>query len=190
MKLKKPFSRFLFGLACLLVLLAVGFVWVGAVIPTWNATDEEIALALPGDEYCGATAVGLESRDNDSRRSAEEIYPWLIQMGDTRAAYYSYTFIENMFMMAAKTEDRYVNADRIRPEWQDPPIGQGMIMDMFALQDYREGEYVLAGATEALNEMGMNWTWLWYLRPVDQDIDPPDCAASFYLSGGCAGRSC
>ncbi|MBN1373349.1 MAG: hypothetical protein JW987_15540 [Anaerolineaceae bacterium] len=168
MKFRKPVSRFLFGLACLLIVLVAGFVWVGAVIPTWNATDEEIALALPGDEYIPQPQLDW-NHGITIKAPAEEIYPWLIQMGDTRAAYYSYTFIENVFMMVGKSNDRYVNADHIHADWQNPPIGQGMIMDMFALQDYREGEYVLAGATEALNEMGMNWTWLWYLRPVDQD---------------------
>ncbi len=196
MKFKKPFARFLFGLACLLVLLVAGFVWVGAVIPTWNATDEEIALALPGDELVPQPWLSW-NHGITIQAPAEEIYPWLIQMGDTRGAYYSYTFIENMFMMVAKTEDRYVNADRIHAEWQNPPVGQGMIMDMFALQDYREGEYVLAGATEALNEMGMNWTWLWYLRPVDQDTtrlivrhrfifpeDAPERAVKLVLNSG------
>jgi len=138
------------------------------VIPTWNATDEEIALALPGDALIAQPWLDW-NHGITIQAPANEIYPWLIQMGDTRAAYYSYTFIENMFMLAAKEKARYVNANRIHPEWQNPAIGQGMIIDMFALQENRAGVYVLAGATETLNEMGLRWTWLWYLRPVDQD---------------------
>lgn len=168
MKLNRPFSRFLLGFVCLLIVLAVGFTWVGYSIPTWNATKEEVEMALPGDELV-AQAQLIWNHGITIQASADEIYPWLVQMGDTRGAYYSYTFIENLFMLAGKMDGRYVNADRIHPEWQDPPIGEGVIVDMFEIKGYQPGEYVLAGGSPKLEEIGFYWTWLWYLQSVDQD---------------------
>ncbi len=166
MHFNTPFRRFLFGAACALVVIVIGFAWVTALIPTWGATAEEIHRNLPGDEiiaqpqYAWNHAITIQA-------PPEQIFPWLAQMGDTRGAYYSFTFIENLFMLAGKSSDRYVNADRIHEEWQNPPVGQGMIFKYVAVADYKTNAYVLATATPEMP--GFGWTWLWYLQPVDQN---------------------
>ncbi len=92
-----------------------------------------------------------------------QIYPWLIQIGDSRAAFYSITFIENAFC-ATSGECRYVNANKIHPEWQNPEKGkQGIIMDYMVIHDYQKDQYVLAVQSEKLP---LKWTWLWYLNPL------------------------
>lgn len=171
MKSKTPLFRFLIGLASVLLLSAAGFLLVGALIPTWGASAQEAALSLPGDELIPQPQLTW-THAMTIHAAPEQIYPWLVQMGDTRAAFYSYTFIENLFMLAGGSSDRYVNANSVHPEWQQPPKGengQGIIMNMLAIKDYRQDEYVLASATETLAEMGMGWTWLWYLQPLDAD---------------------
>lgn len=162
----RSFQRFLPGFALLLIVLVAGFAWVSARIPTWGATMDEIAMNLPGDEIVPQPQIRWDHAITIAAPPAE-IYPWLIQMGDSRGAFYSYAFIENFAMQAARLPGRYVNADRIHPEWQDPPIGQGMIMTNIALNDYAPGEWVLASATKEMP--GVFWTWLWYLKPVDAD---------------------
>jgi len=67
---------------------------------------------------------------------ASTVYSWLIQMGDTRAAFYSYMFIEKMIT----SQDLYNNADRIHPEWQTPERGkQGIIANVLVIKDYQPG---------------------------------------------------
>jgi hypothetical protein len=163
MKPQKPFLRFLLGAAIVLVVIITGFAWIGAMIPTWGATPAEITRALPADDLVPAPDLTW-NHALTIHAPADEVYPWLMQIGDSRAAFYSITFIENAFC-ALSGECRYVNADRVHPEWQAPAKGmQGIIVDYMAIQDYQPGQYVLATATEKLP---LKWTWLWYLEPVD-----------------------
>jgi len=83
----------------------------------WGATDDEVARALPGDELVPDPAI-------DSTWSvtidapAEDVWPWLAQIGQDRGGFYSYEWLENL----AGCELR--NADRIHPEWQDRAVGE------------------------------------------------------------------
>lgn len=75
----------------------------------WGATDEEIARPLPGDELSeGAAANHAVTID----APIDEVWPWLVQIGQDRAGFYSYTWLENL--IGADIH----NADRIVPEWQ------------------------------------------------------------------------
>ena len=60
----------------------------------WGATDEEVNRSLPGDEV-------LETPEFDATRaitvraSPEEVWPWIVQMGDRRAGFYAYDWFDN-----------------------------------------------------------------------------------------------
>lgn len=165
MKPQKPFHRFLIGAVAALLVVIIGFTWIGALIPTWGSTPEETARALPGDEMVANPDL-IWNHAITVRAPAEAVYPWLAQIGDSRAAFYSITFIENAFC-AASGECRYTNANQVRPEWQTPEKGrQGIIMDYLVIQDYQPGQWVMATATDKLP---MQWTWLWYVEPVTAD---------------------
>lgn len=163
MKPQKPLYRFLLGAGIALLVIVIGFVWIGALIPTWGSTAEEASRALPGDDLVPQPDL-VWNHAITINAPAAELYPWLVQMGDSRAAFYSIQFIENVFC-ATSGECRYVNADRVRPEWQNPVKGeQGIIVNFLVIQDYQPGEYVLAVASD---ELPLEWTWVWYLQPQD-----------------------
>lgn len=77
----------------------------------WGATDEEIEESLPGDEFVpnpesGAThAITIDAPIAD-------VWPWLVQVGQTKGGFYSYTWLENLVGCEMH------NADAIVPEWQ------------------------------------------------------------------------
>lgn len=179
MKKQSAFFRFLIGSVCSLIIITAGFGWVNSQIPTWGSTTAETKLTLPGDEQA-ATADIIWNHALTIQASPADIYPWLVQIGDSRAAFYSITFIENLFCMTTG-ECHYVNADRIHEEWQNPPRGeQGIIINYMVIQDYQPDEFVLAKNTAALP---LQWTWLWYIQPLDENssrlivrhrIDAPD----------------
>ena len=179
MKKQSAFFRFLIGSVFSLIIIIAGFWRVNSQIPTWGSTIEETKLTLPGDEQI-ATADIIWNHALTIRASPADIYPWLVQIGDSRAAFYSITFIENLFCMTTG-ECHYVNADRIHEEWQNPPRGeQGIIINYMVIQDYQPDEFVLAKNTAALP---LQWTWLWYIHPQDENssrlivrhrIDAPD----------------
>jgi hypothetical protein len=163
MKPQKPLYRFLVGAAAALIVIIAGFAWTGAIIPTWGSTSAEVNQALPADEQVPAPAL-IWNHAITIRAPAANIYPWLVQIGDSRAAFYSITFIENAFC-AISGDCRYINAGNVHPEWQSPEKGsQGIIMDFMVIQDYQPDRWVLATATEKLP---LKWTWLWYVQPVD-----------------------
>ena len=166
MKPQKPLFRFLLGAGIVLVFLIAGFAWVGAAIPSWGATRAEIDAALPGDANIPHPDL-IWNHAITIRATPEQIYPWLVQIGDTRGGYYSYSFIENLFMLASGASGRYVNATQVHPEWQTPAKGQeGIIVDYMVIKDYLANQWVLAVPTDKLP---LGWTWLWYLQPVDQN---------------------
>ncbi len=163
MQTRKPHFLLCFG--CMVIAVALGFVMVWTLIPSWGASQEDIDLAMPGDDILPSPHL-IWNHNMVIQATPEEIYPWLIQIGDSRGGFYSFTFIQNAFQLAGKMEYRYSNADRIHPEWQNPPEGQGIISDWMVIQAYQPNEYVRAISTPKY--FGMLWTWLWYLQPIDQ----------------------
>lgn len=82
----------------------------------WGTTKEECETPLPGDELVGSPAVQTtEGVWIDA--SAEEVWPWLVQMGQDRGGLYSYEALENAVGL------KFRNADRIHPEWQQLAVG-------------------------------------------------------------------
>ena len=107
--------------------LLVGLVVAGAAVvlgearlrpwyQRWGATDEEVACTLPGDELVPG-AGDVATRAVTIRAPVEEVWAWLVQIGQHRAGFYSYSFLENL--VGADIH----NANRIVPEWQHLAVG-------------------------------------------------------------------
>lgn len=101
------------GILLLLVLYAVV---IRPRLLRWGATDEELQAELPGDSLL-LTATGQTTHAVSIFSSAEEVWPWLVQMGQGRGGFYSYTWLENLAGCQMK------NANFINPEWQCLKIG-------------------------------------------------------------------
>ena len=82
----------------------------------WGATDEEVAMALPGDELTPAP-VEQNTRAITIAAPPEAVWPWLVQMGADRGGFYSYAWLENLFGLDIH------NADRIVDAWQQLAVG-------------------------------------------------------------------
>lgn len=154
------FVRFLWGFGLVLALCAASFTLLAASLPNRGATQDEIARTLPGDGIVSHPIL-VWNHAVTLAVSPEQVWPWLIQMGDSRGAFYSYTFIQNLM----SGQRLYVNADSIYPEWQTPQPWQGMVLDYLVLEDYRANSYLLAAATP--KAMGFQWTLVFHLTPLD-----------------------
>lgn len=154
--------RFMIGLALVLLIVLPGFAIANALIPNFGAQPDELGLTLPGDELlpepimCWQNAITINARP-------EEVWPWIIQMGDTRGGFYSYMFVEQLI----GGPDLYHNADRIHPEWQNPPARQGIIGDWVVIREFKANDYLLSEATEKMG--GLGWTWLWKIVPEGEE---------------------
>lgn len=152
--------RFILGLGFVLILVIAGFTIANWLIPTWGSTPEEQALVLPGDEiFTHPVLKWNHAMTIDAK--PEEVWPWIAQMGDTRGGYYSYRFVEKVItaMAGIDVSTYYNNTNQVHPEWQNPSIGQTMLMDILVLRDYKSGEYLVAGPKPEASEAGLLWTW-------------------------------
>lgn len=82
----------------------------------WGASAEEIARAMVGDERVGSRRF-LINHVVSVKAPPERIWPWLIQIGEDRAGFYSYDLLERML------GTRIHNVYEIRPAWQNRAPG-------------------------------------------------------------------
>ena len=88
----------------------------------WGATEAELAATYSGDELVPVPAVGY-TRAITVDAPAEEIYPWIVQLGAGKGGMYSYDWFETNILQCP-----LVNADSIHPEWQDLKVGDKVKM--------------------------------------------------------------
>jgi hypothetical protein len=118
---------------------------------TWGATPDEVTRPLPGDDLVARPTFNA-TRAITIAAAPEEIWAWLVQVGVTRAGWYSYDVLDN-FMRPS--------AERIIPELQH--LAPGDVMGMSP--DGKQGIEV-----HALDPpRSMVWatlpdtTWVWQL---------------------------
>jgi hypothetical protein len=77
----------------------------------WGTTPEELHRSYPGDEIAPFAHV-IATHAITINAPVEKVWPWIAQIGRERAGWYSYTWLENLFL--AESRDVY----RIHSEWQ------------------------------------------------------------------------
>lgn len=82
----------------------------------WGATDEEVNERLPGDELVPSPNV-IATHAITINAPVEEVWPWLVQIGQDKGGFYSYTWLENLVGSPMR------NADHILPEFQQLGVG-------------------------------------------------------------------
>jgi hypothetical protein len=139
----------------------------------WGASDEEVKRTLPGDELVSNADI-VETRVVTIKATPAAIWPWLVQIGQGRAGYYSYERLENLAGLKMK------NAEGINPDWQHPQIGDivpaepgGKGFKVLALEPERalvlggrEGD---TGVFEGFTQMFPEFSWAFVLVPLDSE---------------------
>jgi hypothetical protein len=140
----------------------------------WGATPVELRRAWPGDELSPGAAE-ISTRALTINAPIEAVWAWLIQIGQDRAGFYSYTWLENLFRCAMP------RVERIVPEWQERSVGETVWL---ARRDRYRGEarqkvvqiirgHVLTLASPAdwgrilRRETSHDGTWAFILVPID-----------------------
>jgi hypothetical protein len=84
---------------------------------TWGSTRAEVLMALPGDPAGRDPSLEIQHAVTiDAPPSA--VWPWLIQLGQDRAGFYSYDWLERAFGADVH------NVFELRPEWQSRRVGE------------------------------------------------------------------
>ena len=82
----------------------------------WGTTDQDSDAPLPGDDLIQSPNLAA-TRAVSVRASADQVWPWIAQLGQGRGGFYSYDSLENLVGCDIHS------ADRIVPEWQDIGVG-------------------------------------------------------------------
>jgi hypothetical protein len=101
---------------------ALGAEYVRRVEPwirRWGATESEIDGELPVDELVEPGARSI-TRAITVSAPVEDVWPWLVQIGQDRAGFYSYTWLENLVGAGMR------NASSVHSEWQSREVGDSV----------------------------------------------------------------
>lgn len=107
------------GLAVVLAGLAAVALYWGRLRPwmySWGADEDEVATTLPGDELV-ETATPTTTRAITIDAPVTDVWPWLVQIGENRGGFYSYSWFERA--VGAHIH----NAKTVQPQWQDVTVG-------------------------------------------------------------------
>jgi hypothetical protein len=106
--------RIVDGLAAMVVVLSAAYgLTMRSWHQRWGATDQEVAMRLPGDDLASGERL-METRAITIDGQPEEVWPWLVQMGYGRAGWYSIDAIDNGGVPSAA---------EILPQYQDLKVG-------------------------------------------------------------------
>lgn len=148
-------QRQMTGLAALC--LAASALYAAVIRPwhlRWGASDEEIARTLPGDELVPKPRLNATHAITIAA-PASAIWPWLVQIGQNRAGFYSYAWLENLVGCQMPTVTRIV------PEWQNLKVGDKVWLHPkappLAVLDIDPGRAIV-----------LEKCWILVLRPIDE----------------------
>jgi hypothetical protein len=125
----------------------------------WGATPEEVRMTFPGDKLIAPDTLDISTRAITIHAPASLVWQWLVQIGQDRAGFYSYHWLENLFAADMR------NGDQIKPEWQDMKVGRKVLLAYYgASNDAMTAPVTLVDPGRAL-VLGSGWGM--YLFPTD-----------------------
>src|SRR6266487_2528175 len=128
----------------------------------WGATGQEVGESLPGDDLITDPDLAA-TRAIAIGAPADQVWPWIAQLGQGRGGFYSYDFLENL------AGCQIHSADRIVPEWQDAGVGDEIKLapqaGLVVARVERGRSLVLRGGEPMGNApLPYNFTWAFVLR--------------------------
>jgi len=134
----------------------------------WGATTAETIRPLPGDELV-SNPKQISTRAITIETPVDEVWSWLVQIGQGRGGFYSYDFLENLIGCDIHS------TDQILPEYQQLAVGDRVRLGPEGYPFYTvaglETGWVLtlwADAPEG-EEAPIEETWLFYLNEIGPD---------------------
>ncbi len=85
----------------------------------WGSTRDERATPLPGDDLA-PDARYVTTRAVTIQAPPEAVWPWLIQMGQDRAGFYTHNWVERLLQSGIR------DVHELHPEWQRIEVGDLM----------------------------------------------------------------
>lgn len=155
--------------AALLAPIAAAAASLAAVVVTGahrrlGATADEARAALPGDDLLPGAQV-QNDRACTIAAPPSSVWPWIAQLGQNKAGFYSFEGLENLVGC------QITGASRIHPEWQDVAVGDRFTLHPDVALRVAEVEpgrslVVSSQGADAPGDMDLDTTWAFCLSPV------------------------
>jgi len=139
----------------------------------WGATRAEAAGALPGDELVPKAGYRT-TRAVTIAAPPDAVWPWLVQLGQGRAGFYTYDRLERLAGAAIH------NVDHVVPELQQLAVGDVVPLSpvggptvarfepnrLLVLHDRMDVRTARSLPISSSQPYTVHWTWAFVLRPV------------------------
>jgi hypothetical protein len=143
---------------------------------TWGSTAEDRHRYLPGDDLV-MDAPLVTNHATTIQAPADEVWPWVVQMGWHRGGWYTYRWVDRLLFPGNDP-----SADEIMAQWQalrvddripDGPPESGCFFQVEALEP---NKYLVLRSWAHLPpnlrkdpRNRMDWTWGFYLEEADDN---------------------
>jgi hypothetical protein len=142
----------------------------------WGATKDELSRKWLGDDLVPNPRAGF-THGITIKAPIQSVWPWLAQIGQNKAGFYSYEALENMVGCQIH------NADSLHPEWVSVHPGDELILAPgmgFPIRKVIQGSGILCHGMmdadkgqpvtdeERLPPNSVNISWLFCLTEVDK----------------------
>jgi hypothetical protein len=159
------------------VVVGAGVAYVVLLRPrllTWGATRAEAMAALPGDDL--VRDRWRTTRAITISATAEDVWPWLVQMGFGRAGWYSYDWLERVIGAGDFAEGG--SAQSVLPQFQSLAVGDSVplsadggltaaVVDPPRALVLRMAMSMLTGAPARDGDHAvLDWTWAFVVVPA------------------------
>ncbi len=163
--------RLSWTIGSLLVMSGMYEIVVRPWVLNWGATQSEISMVLPGDDIVPNTSVS-QTRAITVQSRPEEIWPWIAQIGQDRAGFYTFDLLENIIgCQMPVTDTLSIN----KQEWRlgDPlwlyPANRWDGLGYASLRTFEPNHAIGFGTstnrTNANKDEDGSWTFV--LQPID-----------------------
>lgn len=130
----------------------------------WGATVAETRRTLTGDDRLADPDL-VSTRAITIRAGVEQVWPWVVQLGQGRGGFYSYDGLENLVGCDIHS------ADAVNPDWQHLAVGDPVrLAPDFALTaaavDAPRTLVLQGGLLPGLVTAPYDFTWTFDLSPV------------------------
>jgi len=128
----------------------------------WGATASEAEMPIAGDQFVPTPKL-QSTRAITINAPAEDVWPWLVQMGQGRGGLYSYERLENLAGC-----DMH-NADQILPEHQQLEVGDKIRLVPEGREPYFLVSAIEPGKAIILGGDDPPTTWMFVLEPTNEN---------------------
>jgi hypothetical protein len=161
-----------------LTLLLTVFIYVTLIrrwLLEWGTTEVERQRSLPGDEIVPEPKY-VTTHATTIRAPADDVWRWVIQLGQGRGGFYTYDWLENMMSLDIHSVDRIV------PELQQLNVGDNISLSpenelpmTVAVIESARALVLRTGPPDAPVEPGdyvrgeIAGSWAFILEPIDEN---------------------